>query len=70
MTRIYARVRFNETGEMRTVTALCRRCKVTEPLQHHEYIVSPAGMAHRTSYKDGATDCGIDATRDNWWWPL
>ncbi len=48
---------------------LCQRCCVTrEDADRNAVIVSPSGMAH---YGDGgSTECGHDATGDNWWWPL
>lgn len=49
----------------------CRRCKVTEEEIKSGYvIVSPSGTAHHGCDGDGWTDCGKDATGENWWWPL
>jgi hypothetical protein len=31
------------------------------------HVVSPTGLAHSSS-GDGVTDCGKDATGDDWWW--
>lgn len=58
--------------ETRDVTKCCRNCGVTEEdVRSREVIVSPQGVAHFPDrYGSGDTQCGHDATRDAWWWPL
>ena len=52
----------------------CRRPKPTvdEATWSGHVLVAPSGCLHRQSYKDDCTDtcCGLDATGQNWWWPL
>lgn len=59
-------VRFEETGEQRVVTRSCLICHIEA---EDEFVVSPGGLAHAAN-EFGDTDCGLDATRDGWWWPL
>ena len=49
------------------VKRACKRCK--PDLEQGAYIVSPTGIAHHGN-EYGETECGIDATGPNWWWPL
>ena len=65
-------VHFEETGEQREVQRPCKRCSTTEADVLSGYIiVSPTGVAHHSHFdKSGTTECGLDATGDEWWWPL
>jgi hypothetical protein len=48
----------------------CKRCGVKdEDIRRGAIIVSPSGLAH-FGEDNGDTSCGIDATGNNWWWPL
>ena len=51
------------------VAGNCQRCGVSDAdVEQNRVVVSPAGWAH---FGDGGdTSCGVDATGDNWWWPL
>ncbi len=54
----------------RDVTKCCRVCGVTEEdVRSREFVVSPQGVAHFAA-ETGDTECGHDATRELWWWPL
>lgn len=56
--------------ERPVVQRLCERCYTREATWlRSEQIVSPQGVAH-IGQDGGTTACGIDATGDNWWWPL
>jgi hypothetical protein len=55
---------------MPPIKSLCLRCKVSEDdVDHVAVVVSPTRKAHFGA-DDGETSCGLDATGDNWWWPL
>lgn len=48
---------------------VCLRCGVRQvDLALGEVIVSPTSRAHFGT-DGGDTRCGIDATKDGWWWP-
>jgi hypothetical protein len=53
------------------IRAYCRRCARTLGYERPEQyaVVSPDGVAH-IGADYGRTACGVDATRDPWWWPL
>lgn len=58
-----------EEVPMPDVAKACARCKPTEhEIESGKVVVSPSGIAHHGEY--GHTDCGHDATGDDWWWPL
>lgn len=58
---------------VRPMPAVKRACKRCDPpigeLRIGFVVVSPGGTAHMEGI-EGDTRCGIDATGDNWWWPL
>lgn len=63
-------VRFEASGAEREVKGGCFRCGVTpEDVRDLAVVVSPRGIAH-FGMDGGDTKCGIDATGENWWWPL
>jgi hypothetical protein len=68
------KVFFEETGEERIVTHLCRRCKERTrfPFTIREApLVSPRGVGHdQHDVYDDRTLCGKDATGERWWWRL
>lgn len=58
----------------RDVVGVCHgACDLREmdvrDVDYFNYVVSPQGIAHLAN-EYGDTDCGHDATRDGWWWPL
>lgn len=54
------------------IKSLCLRCGVTAwAVDAYVVLVSATGKAHfANGFGSGDTACGIDATGDNWWWPL
>lgn len=62
----------SEEKDRPDVKFCCKVCKVTrKDVDANRVVVSPAGGAHHAgSTYGGDTDCGHDATGDNWWWPL
>jgi hypothetical protein len=61
----------SETIARPTIKSGCYRCKVTpEEVASGYVLVSPTGKAHHSREYYGETECGIDATGENWWWPL
>lgn len=61
-----------DTGAIRVIVRACRTCGLTMSdvdLRTGYIVVSPQGTAHNPG-DEGATDCGRDATRDGWLWPL
>ena len=61
-----------EEEPMPEVKRACKRCRVTaEDVSSGYVLVSPSGTAHHSRDDwSGMTDCGIDATGADWWWPL
>ena len=56
---------------MPVVKRVCKRCPITpRELERGYVLVSPNGTAHSAGWKEGLTDCGLDATGDGWLWPL
>ena len=66
-------VYLEESCDRREVKKPCRgACRLAERdllAQPFQLVVSPSGVAHLTN-EYGDTDCGKDATRDGWWWPM
>ena len=69
-------VTFTETGEERELRRACNRCfgraisvDSIDPVQ----VVSQYGTVHLpypgdTAWGEGRTQCGIEATGEQWWW--
>lgn len=61
----------NEIRPKPEVKELCKRCEKIWPAKDPARleVVSPTGVAHHGA-PYGETACGMDATGDDWWWPL
>lgn len=59
-------------GPRPEVKRLCRVCQVKpQDVDANRVIVSPRGTAHTNCFTQSEiTDCGRDATKPMWWWPL
>lgn len=65
-------VTFEETGEVRFITAVCSICQAGSfkpDLMKEPQVVSPTGRVHE-GMEGGRTWCGRDATGPKWWWKL
>lgn len=63
---------FIDSEDQLVVTGGCKVCRVTQAdlqAESFQLVVSPSGLAHHAN-EYGDTDCGKDATRREWWWPL
>lgn len=65
-------LRWIDSEDTLVVADGCKVCRITQAdvlRDPFNYVVSAAGIAHHAN-EYGDTDCGKDATREGWWWPL